>query len=83
MRLSDLKDKEVINAKDCCRLGAVCDIVFDSRTGAIEALIVPVSGRLCFFGYDSEYVIPWKCICQIGQDVILVDIDPERSRQKI
>ena len=29
MRICDLRQKEVINIKDCKRLGYVCDIEFD------------------------------------------------------
>lgn len=83
MRLSDLRNKEVINVKDCCRLGNVCDLEFDCKTGCVTAIIVPGPSRFCFFGYDCEYVIPWKCICQIGRDIILVDIDPERDKHKL
>lgn len=76
MRVSDLRCKEVINERDCKRLGFVSDIVFDEKTGCVEAFIVPGPARLCgIFGRDYEYVIPFKCVCQIGDDIILVSID--------
>ena len=65
MRFSELREKEVIN----------CDLAFDVRTGCLEALIVPGPCKLFgFLGHDQEYIIPFKCICQIGCDIILVDI---------
>lgn len=82
MRLSELKHKEVINEKDCKRLGRVCDIEFDEKTGCVRAFIVQELGRICcIFGRDTEYVIPFKCVCQIGDDIILVCVD-EKSIEK-
>lgn len=76
MRLCDLRCREVINEKDCKRLGCVSDIEFNVKTGCVEAIIVPGPAKLCgFFGRDTEFVIPFKCVCQIGDDIILVCID--------
>ena len=41
MRISELKQKEVINVKDCKRLGFVGDVDFDMKTGCMLAIIVP------------------------------------------
>ena len=41
MRLSELKCKEVINEKDGKRLGNITDIIFESKTGCIESVIIP------------------------------------------
>lgn len=83
MRFCDLKQKEVINVRTCCSLGCVSDLEIDCKTGCILALIVPGPGRLCWFlGRDFEFFIPWRCIVQIGTDIILVDIDEEEARKK-
>lgn len=83
LRLWDLRQMEVINTCDCKRLGCVSDIIVHCETGCIEALIVPGPGRLCgFLGRDTEYVIPWKCVEQIGKDIILVNVDIEKIREK-
>ncbi len=75
MRICELKQKEVINICDCKRLGFVCDVEFDCKIGMITALIVPGEGKICgIFGRDTEYVIPFCKVCQIGPDIILVDI---------
>ena len=39
MLFSEFKCKEVINIKDCKRLGFVCDIEFDCKCGYITELI--------------------------------------------
>ena len=64
------------------RLGLELDL----ETGRVLALIVPTPGR--FFGLlcgREEYVIPWRCVCRMGDDIILVDVKPGevcRPREK-
>lgn len=83
MRVCELKQKEVINICTCKTLGCPLDVEFDCRTGQIEMLIVPVQGKMCgFFGSVSEYVIPFSCIRQIGEDIILVEIQEEKFLKK-
>ena len=75
MRVCALKQKEVINACTCKSLGCPIDVEFDPKKGVLTALILPGPGRVFgFLGRDSEYIIPWECICQIGEDIILVEI---------
>lgn len=76
MRLCDLRQKEVINCRDCARLGYVGDVEFNICTGCLEKIIIPGPGKFFgFFGDSCEYVIPWCNIKQIGPDIILVDIE--------
>ena len=76
MLFSELKSKEVINIKDCKRLGKVADFEFDECNGCIHKLIVPECGnKFCnLFKCDQDYIIPYKNSKQIGPDIILVDI---------
>lgn len=83
MRISDLRCKEVINEKDCKRLGFVSDIEFNPKTGCVECFIVPGPAKFCgMFGRDSEFVIPFKNVCQIGDDIILVCIEEKGCIKK-
>ena len=83
MRICDLKQKEVINIKDCKRLGFVGDVDFDMKTGCMTALIVPGPGCICgFLGREKEYIIPFCDICQVGRDIILVKVDLEKAEEK-
>lgn len=83
MRLCDLKQKEVINTCTCKSLGCPVDLEFDCKTGRLEALILPEPGRFCcLWGRENEYIIPWNCICQIGDDIILVEIQEEKCFHK-
>ena len=72
MRICELKRKEVININDCKRLGFVGDVDFDIHTGCICG----------FLGHEKEYVIPFCDICQIGEDIILVDVKRKDVEEK-
>ncbi|MDD7729405.1 MAG: YlmC/YmxH family sporulation protein, partial [Clostridia bacterium] len=79
----ELKQKEIINICTCRSLGCPIDVEFDCVTGRLTALIVPGPGKFCtFFGRDSEFIIPWECIRQIGDDIILVEIQEEKCLHK-
>ena len=83
MRICELRQKEVINTCPCRSLGCVCDVDIDICTGFVKAIIVPGPAKICcFLGCDTEYIIPWECICQIGADIILVEIEEEKCRKK-
>lgn len=73
-RFSLLKCKEVVNVCDGGRLGYVCDAEVNCNNGQISSLIVPVPVRLFgTLGRHTDYVIPWSCVRQIGDEIILVE----------
>lgn len=75
MLFSEFRKKEVISIKNCKRLGHVCDIEFDECCGTIHKIMVPGCKSVWhMLTDDSKIVIPFKCIRQIGPDIILVDI---------
>lgn len=84
MLFSELKCKDVINVKDCRKLGKVCDLEFDECSGCIKKIMVPGGNKMLnFLRCDPDIVIPYKDICQIGPEVILVDIkDNNRYNNK-
>ena len=80
-RFSSLKCKEVVNVCDGCRMGYVCDVEVDCRCGQIVAIVVPGKGKgFGLLGCREDFVIPWKCIRQIGDDIILVEGDTDKFR---
>ena len=84
MSLSELSRKEVINLCDGARLGFICDAEFNLSCGQITAFIIP--GRLKFFGLlgrEDDIVLLWGCIKKIGEDVILVEQQPNYRKKKI
>ena len=83
MQICELRQKEVVNICSCRTLGCPLDIEFNPRTGCVEAMIVPVPGKMCgLFGPATEYVIPFSCVRQIGEDIILVEIQEEKCIKK-
>ena len=82
-RFSELRCKEVINLPDGCRLGYVSDLVLDTGSGAVLALVVPSCERLLgLLPGSGEFVIPWTCIRRIGGDLILVDACLDECRRR-
>lgn len=73
VRISDFQIKDVVNVADGKKLGNIGDIEIDVQTGKIEAIVISGSGKILgLFGKDEEFIIPWKNILKIGEDVILV-----------
>lgn len=73
MLYSDMKCKEVINCKNCQRLGRVLDLELD-ECGCITKLYIGSKARfLHAITGEPEYVVCFKQICQIGEDIILVE----------
>ncbi|EEG76790.1 YlmC/YmxH family sporulation protein [Dethiobacter alkaliphilus] len=82
MELSRLSRKEIINLHDGARLGFVgdSDLIIDDETGSIKSIIISPKGMKPRSG--RELVIPWTSIKKIGDEVMIVDISPERSSRK-
>jgi YlmC/YmxH family sporulation protein len=77
--LDDLRRLEVINLCDGRCLGRVCDLEFDLCMGCITAILLPK--RISFFEWFQKDVkkvcrIPWCQIERIGDDTILVRVEP-------
>ena len=71
----EIRDKEIINILDGKSLGYVSDIEIDLQRGRIDALVVPAQkGLFSIFSGGEEYVIKWKDIKRIGEDVILAEV---------
>lgn len=82
--LADIRNKEVINMSTGIRLGYVSDVEVDVSTGQIISIVVPGPSRyLGLLGREEDFVIPWKKIGRIGEDIILVDIPQERGRRHL
>ena len=81
----ELRNKEVINVVDGCLLGRIIDVVFDIRTSRVLGFIVPgVKAFFNIFKPCPEIFVPYRNICKIGDDVILVEIFdmPKQNRNK-
>ncbi|HHT47101.1 MAG TPA: YlmC/YmxH family sporulation protein [Firmicutes bacterium] len=73
-RLSDLRDRDVINVNDGKRLGVISDIDLDIENGKIRAIVLPgAGGFMGVIGRKNDLVVPWEKVVKIGIDTILVD----------
>ena len=80
-RVTDMRCKEVINVKDGQRLGFISDVEVEIPEGQVCALIVPGPCRFFgLFGRKDDFVIPWRCIRRIGEDIVLVEMEKEKCR---
>jgi YlmC/YmxH family sporulation protein len=74
VKISELKQREVININDGRKLGIVYDVEIDMEKGKIDAIVIPGTGRvLGLFSKESDIVVNWENIKKIGADVILID----------
>lgn len=73
-KISDLREREIVNVLDGKRLGPIKDIDVDIETGRITALILPGPGKILrFLRKNEDYIVPWQNVVRIGVDVILVE----------
>ncbi|MCG0276974.1 MAG: YlmC/YmxH family sporulation protein [Thermanaeromonas sp.] len=75
IKVSELRQRDVINVVDGRRLGFIKDVELDVAEGKIKALVLPGQGGkfLFFFGHNEDLVIPWEKVIKVGIDVILVE----------
>ena len=82
-RMVELRYKEVINVCDGCRLGFVGDVEICLPEGKVVAIVVPGPCRFFgLFGRGEDFYIPWECIKQIGDDIILIEKSFPRTSQQ-
>ena len=77
-RIAELRYKEVISVEDGTRNGYVGDMEVDLESGQVRALVVP--GRRRFFGLlgrEDDRYIPWGTVRRFGEDIILVEGEPQ------
>ncbi|MCL8206944.1 MAG: YlmC/YmxH family sporulation protein [Actinomycetia bacterium] len=76
IRVSELRQKDVVNVADGRRLGLISDLELDLEAGRVTALVIAGPARLFgLLGRERDVVIPWPAIQKIGQDVILVRLE--------
>lgn len=85
MEMSRLFKKEMINLHDGSRLGYVgdADLIIDEK-GAIKAFVVLPRGIGARWGRNArELVIPWEAVKIVGEDVMVVDIEPATVKRRL
>ena len=82
-RFMDIKRREVVNIKDGTKYGCVNDMIIDTKTASVTAIVIYGRPRfLGIFGRGDDFVIQWDEIHMIGDDIILVDCKSAVQRQK-
>ncbi len=71
--ISELQVKDIVAVDTGKKLGHLTDLDIDTHQGVIRAIVITTKGKVMgMFGQVEEWVIPWKNIINIGEDVILV-----------
>jgi sporulation protein YlmC with PRC-barrel domain len=81
-RIADLRCKEVINIHKRLSQGFVCDVIVDTLTGCVLAIVV--RDRVVFWDFleGGRFRYPLECIRRIVDDIILIDVDGESKEKK-
>lgn len=78
LKISELREKEVINLYNGERLGYIYDFDIDLEKGIITGVVIPSEGKvLSFFSKNHDIIIGWNKIIKIGSDTILVNLKDE------
>ena len=83
MSFSEIRRKDVVNICDGRKLGKPIDLILND-SACVQALVVPGRGGgvLGALRQDREgCVIDWSRVRRIGDDVILVEVDPQRLEE--
>ena len=73
-RMTDLREKEVIDISTGNRLGCVDDVEIDTCSAQLCALVVYGRPRcLGLLGREEDIIIPWREIEVIGDETVLVN----------
>jgi YlmC/YmxH family sporulation protein len=76
MKFSDLRRKEVVNVQDGKSLGCISDLIIESD-GKVVSMVMPGPFKFAaMFGPESGVLVPWSNIVKLGEDVILVKMEP-------
>jgi YlmC/YmxH family sporulation protein len=73
-KISEFRQREVVDVATGRRLGYICDMEIDSETGKIVSVSVPSGKLFSSMMKNSDTVILWEKIIKIGKDIILVDL---------
>lgn len=78
MTVYELCERDVVNVTTGQNLGKVDDISFEPETASITGVIL--YGRLKLFGLlgrEEDRYIPWDRVRRFGEDIILVEQEPQ------
>lgn len=77
MRYREISGKEIVNIHNGTRLGILgqTDLEIDTKTGKINAFIIPDYKWFGLKKQGEEMKIRWEDIRKIGEDMIMVEFE--------
>ena len=75
MKISDLQDKTIININNGKELGKISDLEIDEKGFIINYHALYKKSIFNIFNSNEEFIFKTSDIKEIGEDVILVQID--------
>lgn len=81
MRFSELGGKEIVDLNNGSRMGTAgqTDLVIDTSTGKIQAMILPGATLFGFNRKKEGMTIPWQSIRTVGSEMIIIDVKEMKS----
>lgn len=81
MRFSELGGKEIVDLNNGSRMGTAgqTDLVIDTNTGKIKAIILPGATLFGFNRKKEGMTIPWQSIRTVGSEMIIIDMQEVKS----
>jgi len=74
---TELRSKIVVNLVDGRKLGHIIDLIIEQNSAKVLGIIVPgCRSTWSIFRSREDIFIPYHCICKIGADTILVELNP-------
>ena len=78
LKISEIRDKEIININNGERMGYAFDFELDLEQGIIIGIVMSGTSKVWgLFSKSEDIIIDWRNIIKIGTDTILVDFDSE------
>lgn len=74
-KISEFRQKEVVDINSGQRLGFICDIDVDLETGKIISVTVPSGKLFSSVMKKADKIILWENIVKIGPDIILAQFN--------
>jgi len=76
IKVSELKQWDVVSITSGKNLGSIKDIEIDLENGTVAAITVAGTDNMfSLFSKNGDLVIPWENIVKVGEDVVLVETD--------
>lgn len=74
-KISEFRQKEVVDIDSGKRLGYICDVEIDDESGRVISVTVPSGKLFSSVIKNSDKIISWEKIIKIGTDMILVKLE--------